>query len=60
MFSQVCWHRRLGEAQHSFTSGRVAGTGWASMGAGVDWTPAPSALEKERDPGTQKKAMGRD
>lgn len=36
MFSHVCWHRRPGEAQHSFTS---AGT----AAAGVGGHPAPGS-----------------
>lgn len=44
MFSHACWHRRLGELQHSFTSaGRAAGAGpqGGRRGPGRQPPPAP-------------------
>lgn len=43
MFSHVCWHRRPGEVQHSFTSAgeRRAGHGWPVVTAGVARSPLP-------------------
>lgn len=44
MFSHVCWHRRPGEVQHSFTSagGWQAEGGWPVGRAEGTWEPAPS------------------
>ena len=52
MFSHVCWHRRLGEVQHSFTSaGRAAGAG---PQGGRRWPgrqpPPPRGGEGPRNP----------
>ena len=56
MFSHVCWQRRVGDVQHSFTSagGRCGGSGGQRS---LDASPHPNPGQR-RDPGTQRSEGG--
>lgn len=66
MFSHVCWQRRPGDVQHSFTSvGRQQRAGWAAHRKGGGDLEASSlhprykrGLGGKRDPGTQERQGG--